>query len=279
MSKAWLEDRERALEDEYFHRRDQELIARLREQGRLEQERQVLRSRLWSVDDHLPAELQAAGFTADGLALLHLLPLVDVAWADKGITARERDLVPALATSRGVAQDSPEHRRLEGWLERRPEQEIFDTAYEAIKVLLAQQDEAGATTRLSRPDCRSVHGGASRGTEEPRVRCRRGVRVSRAFGCTIVVWLCQTRAPARPVSRRAAWQSVSTSPEASRRAHDAGASSRSTVTSGSSAGRSSVSRYRSPELGDVQPAKRWPPSRTRRWYVQPQSRQASRVTG
>ena len=149
MSKAWLKDREQALEDEYFHRRDQELIARLREQGRLERDRQVLRSRLRSADDHLPAELQEAGFTADGLALLHLLPLVDVAWADKGITARERDLVLALAASRGVAQDSPEHRRLGGWLERRPEQEIFDTAYEAIRVLLAQQDEAGrATTRL-----------------------------------------------------------------------------------------------------------------------------------
>lgn len=143
MSKQWLNDRERALENEYFHRWDQELIARLREQGRLEREREELRSRLWNADDRLVVELQEAGFTADGLALLHLVPLVDVAWADRGITPRERDLVLALAASRGVAPGSTEHQRLEEWLDRRPEQAIFDTAYEAIRALLGQQDVAG----------------------------------------------------------------------------------------------------------------------------------------
>jgi hypothetical protein len=142
MSKEWLKDRERALEDEYFRRKDQELIARLREQGRLERERRGLRDQLGSEDERLPAALQEAGFSEDGLALLHLVPLVDVAWADKGVTARERELVLALAAKRGVAEDTPEHRRLEGWLGRRPDQQIFDTAYEAMRVLLARQDES-----------------------------------------------------------------------------------------------------------------------------------------
>ena len=124
----------------YFRAKDQELIARLREQGRLERERRQLKDTLGSADERLPGALQQAGFSADGLALLHLVPLVDVAWADKGITARERELVLALAARRGVAEDSPEHERLEGWLDRRPEQSVFDTAYEAIRTLLAHQD-------------------------------------------------------------------------------------------------------------------------------------------
>ncbi|MDP6581501.1 MAG: hypothetical protein QF681_12670 [Vicinamibacterales bacterium] len=146
MSKEWLKDRERALENEYFRRKDAELIARLREQGRLEQERRALRDQLGSVDERLPAELQQAGLTDEGLALLHLVPLVDVAWADKGVTARERDLVLALAARRGVAVDTPEHERLEGWLKRRPDQQVFETAYEAIRTLLEHQETSARNT-------------------------------------------------------------------------------------------------------------------------------------
>ena len=148
MSKEWLKDRERVLEEEYFRRRDQELISRLREQGRLEADRLALRDRLGTEDERLPAALQDAGFSADGLALLHLVPLVDVAWADKGVTARERELVLALAARRGVSADTPEYRRLEDWLERRPDQQVFETAYTAIQTLLARQDPpARQTTR------------------------------------------------------------------------------------------------------------------------------------
>lgn len=146
MSKEWLGDRERALENEYFRRRDQELIQKLREEGRIERERQQIGERLGTVDDRLPAELQKLGFRADGLALLHLVPLIDVAWADKGVTQRERDLVLALAERRGVTADSPEHHQLVKWLTQRPHQHVFDTAYEAIRTLLAHDTKTGRAT-------------------------------------------------------------------------------------------------------------------------------------
>jgi hypothetical protein len=148
MSNEWLGDRERAIENEYFRRQDRELIAKLREEGRVERERQEIGDRLGSADDRLPAELQKIGFRADGLALLHLVPLIDVAWADKGVTGRERALVLALAERRGVHADSPEHDQLEAWLNSRPDQHVFDTAYEAIQLLLAHDTEGRrATTR------------------------------------------------------------------------------------------------------------------------------------
>lgn len=143
MSKEWLGDRERAIENEYFRRRDLELIEKLREEGRIERERQEIGEHLGTADDRLPAELQKVGFRADGLALLHLVPLIDVAWADKGVTQRERDLVLALAERRGVTAESPEHDTLVEWLARRPDQHVFDTAYEAIQVLLAHDTTAG----------------------------------------------------------------------------------------------------------------------------------------
>ena len=147
MSKEWLKDREQVIENAYFRQRDRELIERLREQGRLERERQALGARLGRSDaDPLPAELQRTGFAGEGLALLHLMPLVDVAWADRGITARERALVLALAEGRGVEPGTEPYARLEGWLDRRPDQAVFDAAYEGIRALLAQTD---ATARAS----------------------------------------------------------------------------------------------------------------------------------
>ena len=139
-SKEWLKDREQALEDEYFWRKDRELIAKLREQGRQAKARAELKKRLAVADEALPADLQTAGFTPDNLALLHLVPLVDVAWADGGIADRERQLILALAARRGVAEDTPAYAQLVGWLDRWPGRRFFQTAYSGIRAMLAQED-------------------------------------------------------------------------------------------------------------------------------------------
>ena len=48
-------------------------------------------------DPGLLQELQSLGFTTDTVALLPLVPLVQVAWADSGITPAERDLIVQIA--------------------------------------------------------------------------------------------------------------------------------------------------------------------------------------
>lgn len=69
--KRFLEDREHALENEYFHRKDHELIERLREEGRKQAERHDLEHRLGTHDTAFLEQLQAAGFAPDNLSLLH----------------------------------------------------------------------------------------------------------------------------------------------------------------------------------------------------------------
>ena len=139
--KRFLEDREHALENEYFHRKDRELIERLREEGRKESERQDLEDRLGTHDTAFLKALQTAGFTPDNLALLHLVPLVEVAWAEGDVTRRERELILALAARRGVTTDRPAHAQLVGWLDDRPDDAFFETTYEAIRKMLALEDE------------------------------------------------------------------------------------------------------------------------------------------
>lgn len=141
-SKNWLGDRERALEDEYFWRKDRELIERLRDKGRLEDERRLMHEQLGDVEEQVLTDLQTEGFAPENLGLLHLIPLVEVAWAEGEVTPRERELVLALAARRGIGENSPAYRQLTEWLERRPDDHFFDTAYEAIRGMLSKQDAA-----------------------------------------------------------------------------------------------------------------------------------------
>lgn len=141
MSKDMFDERERALENQYFRQRDQELIEKLQEQGRRERERAELERELDIHDGAFLEHLQEVGFTPDNLSLLHLVPLVEVAWSEGEVTQRERDLILALAERRGIAPDDQAYIQLTGWLDACPDREFFDTTYEAVRRTLASQDE------------------------------------------------------------------------------------------------------------------------------------------
>jgi len=140
-AKEFLDDREHALENEYFYRKDRELIEHLREEGRKEAERHALEEELQTDDATFLEELQAAGFSPDNLRLIHLVPLVEVAWSEGEVTARERELILALASRRGFDTDSAAFRQLVGWLDSQPDAAFFETTYKAIRRLLALEDE------------------------------------------------------------------------------------------------------------------------------------------
>ena len=135
MTKDWLGNRGHALEEEYFWKKEQELIARLREEGRLERERRALRDQL-DADESLLVVLQEAGVTPDRLALLHLAPLVEVAWAEGEVTRRERELILAMAERRGAEPGDPVHTQLKEWLDADPGAEFLDRMDRGTRALL-----------------------------------------------------------------------------------------------------------------------------------------------
>jgi hypothetical protein len=147
-SKDFLQARERALENEYFRRRDQELITELRRQGSLERDRRALGEELAIVDPNLLSRLQGIGFSADNLELLHLVPMVEVAWAEGDVTAREREMILALAERRGIDRDSPVYQQLVGWLENEPTSDFYETALDAIRATLDGEDETAREADL-----------------------------------------------------------------------------------------------------------------------------------
>ena len=111
-----LAERGRALEDDYFRKRDQELIEKMRRTAAAEQARAELGQRVGLTDPALLGQLEALDFTPDTVVLLPLVPAVQMAWAEGGVSAAERAAARAArappASKRGAP---PTGRSPSGW--------------------------------------------------------------------------------------------------------------------------------------------------------------------
>jgi len=132
----FLDDRRRALEDEHFMRKDRELIEKMRAAAAAERARTEISEKTGLKDPELVRELQALGFTPDTLSVLPLVPIVQMAWAEGGITAAERTLLVALARERGIADGSPADQLLASWMSHKPADAVFEQAARLIRAIL-----------------------------------------------------------------------------------------------------------------------------------------------
>lgn len=132
-----LGQRGRALEDAYFRKKDQELVEKMRRAAAVEQAQRDMSQQIGVDDPEIVRELQALGFTADTVTLLPFVPLVQIAWAEGGVTNVERELILKLVRTRGVVEGSAADRQLGEWLARRPNPQVFERATRLIRALLA----------------------------------------------------------------------------------------------------------------------------------------------
>jgi hypothetical protein len=130
-------DRGRALEEEYFRKKDRELVEKMRRAAAADQVRGELSKQTGIADPAMLAELQELGFTADTVSLLPLVPVLELAWAEGGITAAERQMLVSLARSRGIAEGSAADHQLTAWMASRPAPGVFSKAGRLISALLA----------------------------------------------------------------------------------------------------------------------------------------------
>jgi hypothetical protein len=118
-------ERRRGLEEEYFHKKEKELLEKLRRRLQAEAERERMAEVLGVQDTEILSDLHSMGYTRDTVALLHVIPLVQVAWADGDVTERERDLILELARARGIEDGSAARKQLADWLTQRPPEGFF----------------------------------------------------------------------------------------------------------------------------------------------------------
>ena len=134
-----LSKRGRVLEDEYFRKKDRELIEKMRRAGAAERSRREMGAKTGITDPEMLQELEALGFTPDTVILLPLVPVVSMAWADGSVAQAEHDLIVKLARSRGVEEGSPADQQLSAWLMRRPGPDVLTNATRLIRGMLDAQ--------------------------------------------------------------------------------------------------------------------------------------------
>ena len=145
-----LADRGRALEEDYFRKKDRELIEKMRAADAAAKARKDLGASTGLSDPALLDELQALGFTPETVPLLPLIPLVRVAWAEGGVSAQERKMIVDLARARGITAGSGADRQLADWLDRQPSEAVFTRAMRLISAVMSGQ--SANTASLSAED-------------------------------------------------------------------------------------------------------------------------------
>ncbi len=138
----FLDDRRRASEDDYFRKKDRELIEKMRQAAAADRTASELRSKTGLSDPALLKGLQDLGFTPDTIAVLPLVPIVQIAWAEGGVSQAERDLIVTFARGRGIAAGTPADALLNDWMARQPSDAVFARAAGLVRAML---DAGGAS--------------------------------------------------------------------------------------------------------------------------------------
>ena len=76
--------------------------------------------------------LQDLGYTRDTVSLLHLVPLISVAWADNKVSGPEQEMILEAARLHGVAEDGAAYQQLNNWLTHRPSDEFLEQTLRVI---------------------------------------------------------------------------------------------------------------------------------------------------
>jgi len=102
-----LEDRGRALEDEFFNKENAKKIEALKEKLDEQRSREDLRKASGMTDDAVLDKLVDLGLSAQTITALSLVPLVTVAWADGSIQDNERNAILQAAHGKNLENGSP----------------------------------------------------------------------------------------------------------------------------------------------------------------------------
>lgn len=129
-----------------------------------------------------PREL---GCTRGRLALLQIVPLVQIAWADGRVSQGERSLILEAARLHGVKEESPAFTKLLAWLAEPPPESFFATTLRVVAAMYEsmpsdlresrRQDLVSACTRVAEVSGAIIGfvGGGSRICDEERDLLRR----------------------------------------------------------------------------------------------------------
>jgi len=91
----------------------------------VESEKQELLHSTQIEESELLTRLLEAGFHSENLSALELVPIAFVAWASGSVTDPERKVIMSSLEDFGLIVNQASNDRFQGWLEKRPDRELF----------------------------------------------------------------------------------------------------------------------------------------------------------
>ncbi|MFT3711296.1 MAG: hypothetical protein QM817_27000 [Archangium sp.] len=138
MSHESLDDRRKALEEQFFQKHDKELVQKLKDAEEKKHSREELQ-RLTGISNeqvlNALAELKVGGAAT---LVMSLFPIIEVAWADGTLDAKEHAVILDLARTIGLEKDSPAWGYLSKWLQEKPELTWHTLWVDYVKALCAK---------------------------------------------------------------------------------------------------------------------------------------------
>jgi len=126
MSHDSLNERRLALEEQFFAKHDAELVAKLKVSAAQQATKAELQKLTGIANAQLLDVLASLNVGGAATLVMSLFPIVEVAWADGVVDAKERAIIDALAKAMGVDEKSPAHHYLDTWLKEKPEPKWHD---------------------------------------------------------------------------------------------------------------------------------------------------------
>jgi len=110
------------------------------------------------VDQDVLRDLLQLGYSPATVVLLDLVPLIQVAWAEGGVSQQETTYICQVARAHGVPPESVADLQLRGWLTECPTAEFFEQNLTLIGRILRRHPphEQEIAERDVRSSCRAV---------------------------------------------------------------------------------------------------------------------------
>lgn len=130
-----LDDRRKALEEEFFKRQNEQLVKKLREQAKHAQTKDEIHALTGISNDAVLDALAKLNLGPAATLMMSVLPLVEVAWADGKVDDREHDIVLQQANNLGITKGGEAALLLAQWLDEKPDLSFTELWTDYIKEL------------------------------------------------------------------------------------------------------------------------------------------------
>ncbi len=133
-----LDDRRKALEEAFFRKENEKLRTELKQKRARSAHKEALSEASGLADDAILERLIDLGIGPETIAAMSVVPLVEIAWADKRMDAREVEAILKGADENGIEVGSAAYDLLESWTREEPGRGLMETWQSYIRAVCSE---------------------------------------------------------------------------------------------------------------------------------------------